>query len=551
MKTSFNFNISFLWIFFLLAFAISCQQEETEITNPNNEEVIDANSNLALLLLQTSLNDGSLDDILDGASCIEINLPVTVTVNGETIVINTTNDILLVEQNVNASNTDDDTIEISFPIIITLSDYTDIVINSDEELLEYVIDCFGEDIITCAGFQYPITFSVFNTDFQNADTITIGDDEALYQFLLSIGDDEGGSIIASLNYPIVIEYENGDLITINSNEELEIAISNADQNCSVAPPSSCFMFSDTVICDVNNDNTGIFDLTQGISICSDASLYEITYYETEEDAINEVFPIGDPTTYTNMVNPQTIYHRVALISEPTDFEIFTSTIAVEDCCDNPQELIEDLVIYMPFANEFKDIINDFAIDNPDGSFVEDRAGNPTCAYSFVNAQPLSIPVTEENQIVQGDAFSISVWFRAQNQNPADIEVLFQKGTEIGDGFELKLFDLNAPYFIDAFGYAVIDSDWNHEVDVVWTNDDWHHLVVTVDENNTVRLYRDNVLRDIIQNSEFYIGNEPLSFFTLGHGFTGHIDDLRVYKKALNPTEINQLFNLDADCFTCL
>jgi hypothetical protein len=67
----------------------------------------------------------------------------------------------------------------------------------------------------------------------------------------------------------------------------------------------------------------------------------------------------------------------------------------------------------------------------------------------------------------------------------------------------------------------------------------------------VILYRDGTLRNTLQDSQFNIGDNPLSFFTLGHGFIGHLDDLRVYKKALNPTEVEQLFNLDADCFTCL
>jgi hypothetical protein len=529
---------------------VSCQQEETEITNTGNDEVVGVNSNLILLLEQMSGNDGSLDDLLDNASCIEINLPVTVTVNGSTITINNLNDISLVEENIDASDSDDDDIQISFPIIITLSDYTDVVVNSEEELLGYVLDCFGEDIISCVDFQYPISFSVFNTDFQNADTVTIGNDEALYEFLLSIGDSDG-AIIASLNYPIVLEYENGDTVSVNSNQELEGAISNADQNCSITPPDICFNTVGLSTCDGNGNGVEVFDLTMAIENCDDIASYNVAFYETESDAINEASPILDPTAYSNTDNPQTIYYRASLVSDPTIFEIFSFTITVEDCCDNPDVLIEDLVIYMPFSNEFKDIINDFSIDNPNGSFVEDRAGNPTCAYSFVNADALSIPVTDANQIVQGDSFSISVWFKMQNTNPSDVEILFQKGTQVAEGFELKLFDLNAPYFIDIPGYAVIDSDWNHEVDVVWTNDDWHHLVATVDEDNTVRLYRDGTLRDIIQNSPFYIGDDPLSFFTLGQGFTGHIDDLRVYKKALNPTEINQLLNLDADCFTCL
>ncbi|MFT5891979.1 MAG: hypothetical protein ACI9Y7_002086, partial [Dokdonia sp.] len=132
----YNYKTSYILIFLLLIIGVSCQQEESEIITPDSEEVINANSNLALLLLQTTLNDGSQDDILDNASCIEINLPVSVTVNNELIIINTLNDITLVEDNINASDTDDDIIEISFPITITLSDHTEVIVSNEEALLQ-------------------------------------------------------------------------------------------------------------------------------------------------------------------------------------------------------------------------------------------------------------------------------------------------------------------------------------------------------------------------------------------------------------------------------
>jgi len=529
---------------------VSCQKEESEIITPDSQEVIDVNSNLALLLLQTTLNDGSHDDILDNASCIEINLPVSVTVNNELIVINTASDITMVEENISASETDDDVIEISFPITITLNDHSEVLVTSEEELLQYVLSCLGEHMISCVDFQYPISFSVFNSDFQDADVITITHDEALYQFLISIGND--AAIFASLNYPVVLVYENGNTIEVTSNSALEEAINNADQNCSFIPPDICFDVTDLSICDDTNDGFVAFDLTQAVQNCSDLALYTIMYYETEADAINQVNPIGTPTAYTNTTAAiQTLYYRAELIVNPTIFQIFPLTLTVEDCCENPEVLFDDLVIYMPFSNEFKDLVSGYTIDNVDGSFVEDRSGNPTCAYSFVEGDSLSIPVTTTNQLVQGDSFSISVWFKMQNENPSDIEVMFQKGTQLGDGFELKVFSLNTPYFIDGNNTSAIDFDWLNEADVSWSNTDWHHLVVTVDEANTVHLYRDGLIRDLIPNSDFNIGSDPLSFFTLGQGFIGHIDDLRVYKKTLNPTEINQLFNLDADCYTCL
>ncbi len=545
----YNYKTSYILIFLLFIIGVSCQQEESEIITPDSEEIIDANSNLALLLLQTTLNDGSLDDLIDNASCIEINLPVSVTVNNELIIINTLNDITLVEDNINASDTDEDIIEITFPITITLSDHTEVVVSNEEALLQYVINCFGQDIISCVDFQYPISFSVFNSDFQNADVVTVNDDEALYQFLISIGNDS--AIIASLNYPVILNYDNGDSIEVNSNSALEDAISNASQNCSFIPPDICFDVTDLSMCDDDNDGLLEFDITQAVQGCSDLDLYSISYYITETDATNQTNPIATPTAYTNTTNSQTLYVRVELIIDTTVSQIFPFTLIVEDCCDNPEVLFEDLVIYMPFSDEFKDLISGHTIDNPNGNFVEDRNGNPTCAYSFVQADSLSIPVTTTNQLVQGDSFSISVWFKMQNENPSDIEVLFQKGTQVGDGFELKVFNLNTPYFIDAYNTSAIDFDWLNEADIVWTNTDWHHLVVTVDVDNTVRLYRDGVERDAIINSPFDIGSDPLSFFTLGQGFTGHLDDLRVYKKTLNPTEITELYTLEADCNTCL
>ena len=89
------------------------------------------------------------------------------------------------------------------------------------------------------------------------------------------------------------------------------------------------------------------------------------------------------------------------------------------------------------------------------------------------------------------------------------------------------------------------------MDVTWTNTDWHHLVVTVDESNTVKLYRDGILRNEITNAVLDIGSTALNVYTLGQGFQGYLDDLRVYNSTLNPTEISQLYALEGDCYTCL
>ncbi|NND88110.1 MAG: hypothetical protein HKM28_02560, partial [Flavobacteriaceae bacterium] len=103
----------FLSIFFVFT---SCQQEEQEYIDENNEETLTANSNLVLLMTQTSQNDGSFDDILDDNSCASIVLPVTVIANGQEVVINDEDDYDIVEDIFDESSTDTDTLEIQFPI---------------------------------------------------------------------------------------------------------------------------------------------------------------------------------------------------------------------------------------------------------------------------------------------------------------------------------------------------------------------------------------------------------------------------------------------------
>ena len=230
----------------------------------------------------------------------------------------------------------------------------------------------------------------------------------------------------------------------------------------------------------------------------------------------------------------------------------TDTMVMEiDCsvCDNPDVLTNDLIIYMPFGNEVRDLIGGTVIN--DFNLTEDRAGNATCAVSFDGNSSFTIPVTSQNQLVQSDNFSISLWFKMQNTDAGNLEILFRKPGDATVGFNLGVYDLNTPLFGDNLGTYLWDNDWNQEVDVQWDNTDWHHLVVTVDSNNTVRLYRDSVLRNINENSNLSIGSGSFSEYILGEGFQGHMDDLRVYKRALSDNEVGDLYNLEADCYNCL
>lgn len=219
--------------FFALLLFTSCQDEVFEETPINEEELLVANSELANLVQSTAARNGSVDNILDNANCLSINLPVTVIVNDITITINTLEDLELVEDIFNEFENDDDVLDLLFPITIVLNDHTEIVINNQDELDVFVEQCTddSDDDIECIDFQYPISFSIYNTSFQIIETVVIANDRELHEFLERVENSDSGALLVSLNFPVTMVYANGETIEVHNNQELARVLNAARENC--------------------------------------------------------------------------------------------------------------------------------------------------------------------------------------------------------------------------------------------------------------------------------------------------------------------------------
>lgn len=230
MKIKFNDLI----VFFLFAFMsfTACQDEIEQSENPNDQETIVSNSTLANLMGRTTANYGAADDILDGSSCFSVDLPVTIVVSDITLVIATAADLEELEDLLDDIEIGEEVLDFIFPITLIFSDYSEIVIENENELQTFIDECVANenDNIQCVDFVYPISFSVFNSEFNIIDTVIIEHDEALYSFLNGLDEDEN-AVIVSLNFPVTLEYANGEIIEINSNQELAEAIEAAEQYC--------------------------------------------------------------------------------------------------------------------------------------------------------------------------------------------------------------------------------------------------------------------------------------------------------------------------------
>ncbi len=219
-----------LLVLFLSALTLACQEESVVIIEPPVEDAFTASSQIAEAVGKVTLRDGSNDNILSKGSCLSFELPVTVIVNGQELVITSDDDLGLVEYIIDEFDDDDDDIIITFPVTIILADYTRIEITSADELESYIDECEEggiDDDIECVDFKYPIEIATYDRDNQVSGVVTIANDEELFLYLKEQDDD----ILMSFVFPLTLIYPDGSELTVNGNDELEEAIDDAEDSC--------------------------------------------------------------------------------------------------------------------------------------------------------------------------------------------------------------------------------------------------------------------------------------------------------------------------------
>ncbi|MGY3792927.1 hypothetical protein [uncultured Aquimarina sp.] len=210
----------------------SCRTELNEEIGAPQEQTLTANSKIADLILKTAMNDGSGDNILDGSSCFDISLPVTVVVNGTELTLNTEDDFEEIEAIFDQSSDDMDTLEFIFPITLIASDFSETIVENQDQLDALIEACEedqeeDDDDIECIDFQYPLSVSVFNENSEVLETITFTNDEELHDFIKDLDEDD----IVNISFPITVILSDNTEITINNLDELEEAIEEAIDDC--------------------------------------------------------------------------------------------------------------------------------------------------------------------------------------------------------------------------------------------------------------------------------------------------------------------------------
>jgi len=204
--------------------------------------------------------------------------------------------------------------------------------------------------------------------------------------------------------------------------------------------------------------------------------------------------------------------------------------------------------YYPFSGNADDVISGYdpiVVGNIQG--VPDRFGFQNCAYSF-DGEWTSVMLLQGGAggypVTSDSSFTISLWYRYGSNDASDREFLFDKGFAYDDSvsFSIYLYNQNTPVIGIDESQNFIDQSL-----VTWPNDSsWHHITA-IFEPTGFKVYYDNQLA-LASTSTIHDMSADVHF---GENFEGYLDDIAFYNKALNETEIAQLYNATSSCSTGL
>lgn len=207
-----------------------------------------------------------------------------------------------------------------------------------------------------------------------------------------------------------------------------------------------------------------------------------------------------------------------------------------------------LVVYYPFNGNANDGSGNGNNGTVNGAILSiDRFGNLNTAYNFNGINNYIVKETPSFSFNYNSSFSVSAWVKLEILNGQRNFVWY--GTVDAGNFvwTLDVYDGNL-----RFGATRQQSDW-YFAQVPTTSLDtnvWYNFV-GVYNNRDILLYMNGIqiasnyfgYTNTIQSTlPLSIGAASLSTSSYLNFFKGQLDDIRVYNRALNQTDINQLYN---------
>lgn len=225
-------NFQFIIITLLCLFVSSCQNDdenEIRVTTASLTKV----APLTSLLSRVSQYPTATDNVLDGTSFCSVQLPVTIVVNYNRVVVSSQEDFKLVTNIIDEYSNDDDKINFVFPITMVFKNFNTLKLNNEVELKK-LVDSYGAyndyTEIDCIDFNFPISISSYDSNSQQAMSYAIQSNSQLYNFVNNLEDTD----FFAIDFPLTMTSSiDGKLTEVNNNSELKSIIENSIGKCNI------------------------------------------------------------------------------------------------------------------------------------------------------------------------------------------------------------------------------------------------------------------------------------------------------------------------------
>lgn len=153
---------------------------------------------------------------------------------------------------------------------------------------------------------------------------------------------------------------------------------------------------------------------------------------------------------------------------------------------------------------------------------------------------ISIP---HNSNLQMSTFTISGWFKANTVVEAFTSIINKDNGANNRNYAVYMNSTGVLSVGSSFSGSGVTLGSGVDVD----DDAWHHFVYTVDTNGEQKVYTDGILRNSRVNSgTLDIGNTNGIRIgvnqTTTSDYSGELDEIRIYNRALTPSEANELYH---------
>ncbi|OGS71594.1 MAG: hypothetical protein A3F91_00710 [Flavobacteria bacterium RIFCSPLOWO2_12_FULL_35_11] len=222
-----NFSVKKIVTIFLLLLLISGCIKEIDLTEGENPNTNNSNSEATNHYKRIGMYDGSFDDLIDNNSCSSVNLPVSLLANNIPLTITNTADYQLVLNIFNLSPFDVDIVVFNFPITILNQDYGQTSITSQAQFDNLSAVCGfainnNLSAITCVDIAYPVKISLYNTVTEQTTIISVVKDQDLFNFMANLSVNE----LYSVQYPINAVITGNVNITVSGDNQLKSIIND-------------------------------------------------------------------------------------------------------------------------------------------------------------------------------------------------------------------------------------------------------------------------------------------------------------------------------------